>query len=51
MTPKEEPGWSKPENVDTVVLCRLEKSSEFGAILWLFCPEARVAELRNWLPS
>jgi hypothetical protein len=29
MTPKEEPGWSNPANVDTVVLCRLEKSSEF----------------------
>jgi hypothetical protein len=34
----------------TVALCWLRKSSEFGAILWLFCPEARVAELRNWLP-
>jgi hypothetical protein len=37
--------FRKLSNVDTVVLCRPGKSSEFGAILWLFCPETRVRQI------
>jgi hypothetical protein len=32
-------------NVDTVALCRPGKSSEFGAILWLFYPECGLHRL------
>jgi hypothetical protein len=36
---KEKDVLAQLSKVETVLLCRPEKSSEFRAILWLFCPE------------